>query len=186
MRKRLYARSGEAHLNDQDPRDVTIQGQQTQLSPGQLVLADFIHVGIPVILVGAVVLIIIRYVLLKMELTGPGFTLRTDRSAVADMISDLLGDVRDLTREEKDLFMKIRNRISRQGKVTVAELLPDFAADSEAHRQLRSLQCSHLIRPAKGGKWDKESQITITVFGDRLAVARPNLFTAGGAALVRD
>ena len=165
---------------------MTIQGQATKLSPGQLVVNEFIHVGIPLILVGAAVLVIIRYVLLKMELTGPGFTLRTDRSAVADMVSDLLHDVRDLTREEKDMFMKIRNRIGRQGKVTVQEMFPDFAIGSEGYQMLRSLQCSHLIRPAKGGKWDKESLIAITAFGDRLAIARPNLFTAGGAALVRD
>ena len=53
-------------MNDQDPRLVTIQGQDTKLSPGELVVREFIHIGIPLLLVGAAVLVIIRYVLLKM------------------------------------------------------------------------------------------------------------------------
>lgn len=158
----------------------TQEGTLVPASPGQVVFQDFVHYGIPVILVGAFVLLIIRTVLLKIELSGPGFTLKTERNAVAEMLSDLLNDVRDLTREEKDLFMKIRNRISRQGKVTVGELFPDFAVGSDSYQLLRSLQCSHLIRPTKGSKWDKDSGIVPTVFGDRLAVARPNLFSAGG------
>lgn len=161
----------------------TQEGTSVPASPGQVVFQDFIHIGIPVILVGAFVLLIIRTVLLKIELSGPGFTLKTERNAVAEMLSDLLSDVRDLTREEKDLFMKIRNRISRQGKVTVEELFPGFTTGSDGYQLLRSLQCSHLIRPAKGGRWEKDSVVTTTVFGDRLAVARPNLFSASGATV---
>jgi hypothetical protein len=172
-------------LEDDAPVLKTTTGQAVPATPGQIVLDSFIHFGIPVILVGAFVLLIIRTILLKIELAGPGFTLKTERNAVAEMLSDLLNDVRDLTREEKDLFMKIRNRISRQGKVKVEELFPDFTVGSDAYQMLRSLQCSHLIRSARG-KWDKESFIQITTFGDRLAVQRPNLFTAGGASLVHD
>jgi len=173
-------------VDEQDqPVLKTQTGQQVPASPGQIVFDDFIHVGIPIILVGAFVLLIIRTILLKIELSGPGFTLKTERNAVAEMLSDLLNDVRDLTREEKDLFMKIRNRISRQGKVKVEELFPGFTIDSDGYRLLRSLQCSHLIRPARG-KWDKDTQIQLTVFGDRLATQRPNLFTAGGSPLVHD
>jgi hypothetical protein len=163
----------------------TQTGNTVPASPGQIVVDDFIHVGIPVILVGAFVLLIIRTILTKIELSGPGFTLKTERNAVAEMLSDLLSDVRDLTREDKDLFMRIRNRISRQGKVTVGEFFPDFTHGSDAYQMLRSLQCSHLIRPARG-KWDKDTLIQITVFGDRLAVQRPNLFTPGGAPVVND
>jgi hypothetical protein len=161
-------------------------GPPVPATPGQIVLDDFIHVGIPIILIGAFVLLIIRTVLLKIELAGPGFTLKTERNAVAEMLSDLLNDVRDLTREDKDLFMKIRNRISRQGKVTVQELFPDFTIGSDGYQMLRSLQCSHLIRPTRGGKWDKDSGIQLTAFGDRLAIQRPNLFTPGGSPLVHD
>ena len=156
------------------------------LTPGQLVVDDFIHVGIPIVLIGAFVLLIIRTRLNKIDLAGPGFMLRTERNGVAEMLSDLLTDVRDLSREDKDLFMKIRNRISRSGKVSVQDLFPDFTMDSDAYKTLRSLQCSHLIRPAKGRQWDKESFIQLTVFGDRLAVQRPNLFSAGGASVVHD
>lgn len=164
----------------------TKQGVAVPASPGQIVFDDFIHIGIPVMIVGAIVLLIIRTVLLKIELAGPGFTLKTERNAVAEMLSDLLVDVRDLTREEKDLFMKIRNRISRQGKVKVDELFPGFVVESEGYKQLRSLQCCHLVRPAKGGKWDKDSIVQLTVFGDRISTQRPNLFTPGGTPLVRE
>lgn len=163
----------------------TTTGQAVPATPGQIVLDTFLHFGIPVIIVGAIVLLIIRTILLKIELSGPGFTLKTERNAVAEMLSDLLTDVRELTREEKDLFMKIRNRISRQGKVKVEELFPDFEKGSDAYQMFRSLQCSHLIRPAMG-KWEKETFVQITVFGDRLAVQRPNLFTPGGAPVVHD
>jgi len=176
---------GEIALDEDQPILKTTTGQAVPATPGQIVLNTFLHFGIPVILVGAFVLLIIRALLNKIELAGPGFMLKTERNAVAEMLSDLLTDVRDLTREEKDLFMKIRNRIARQGKVTVGELFPDFVLGSDAYQRLRSLQCSHLIRPAKG-KWDKESFIQITVFGDRLAVQRPNLFTPGGAPVVHD
>lgn len=159
---------------------------QVVLSPGQQVLSKFIDVGIPTILIGAFVLLIIRAILLKVELNGPGFTMKTERAAVAEMLSDLLNDVRDLTREEKDLFMKIRNRTSRQGKCSVGEFFPDFTLDSDAHRMLRSLQCSHLIRPVRGGPWDKDKQIQMTVFAERLAIARPNLFSPAGVPLVHD
>jgi hypothetical protein len=173
-------------VDEQDaPVLKTHTGKAVPATPGQIVIDDFIHVGIPVILVGVFVLLIIRAVLLKMELHGPGFTLKTERNAVAEMMSDLLTDVRDMTREEKDLFMKIRNRISRQGKVSVGDLFPDFTPGSDAYQLLRSLQCAHLIRPLRG-KWDKDSTIQITVFGDRLALQRPNLFTPGGAPVVHD
>ena len=168
-------------MEDQDQPVVRTQtGQAVPASPGQVVFQDFIHIGIPVILVGLAVLVVIRYFLLRIELAGPGFTLKTERTAVAEMLSDLLVDVRDLTREDKDLFMKIRNRISRQGKVKVEDIFPDFTPDGEGYRMLRSLQCSHLIRPTVGAKWNKDTGISITVFGDRLAVARPNLFSPGG------
>ncbi|MEA2552148.1 MAG: hypothetical protein QOJ65_324 [Fimbriimonadaceae bacterium] len=165
---------------------MNIAGRAITPTPGQAVLHEFTHYGIPVILVGALVLLIIRTILLKVELSGPGFTLKTERNAVAEMLSDLLADVRELTREEKDLFMRIRNRMSRQGKVTVGELFPDFAVDGDPYRWLRSLQCSHLIRPARGGKWDKDSFIQVTTFGERLAIARPNLFTPAGSPMVHD
>ena len=172
-------------MGDQDQPVLKTQTGNVPASPGQIVLDDFIHVGIPVILVGALVLLIIRTVLNKIELSGPGFTLKTERNSVTEMLSDLLTDVRDLTREEKDLFMKIRNRIARQGKVTVGELFPDFTLQSDGYQMLRSLQCGHLIRPVKG-KWDKDAFIQITSFGDRLAIQRPNLFTPGGAPVVHD
>ena len=173
-------------MEDQDqPVLQTQTGKAVPATAGQIVFDDFLHIGIPIILAGALILLIIRTVLNKIVLSGPGFTLKSERNAVAEMLSDLLTDVRDLTREDKDLFMKIRNRISRQGKVTVGELFPDFTVGSDAYQTLRSLQCAHLIRPARG-KWDKDSVIQITVFGDRLAVQRPNLFTPGGAPVVHD
>ncbi len=173
-------------MDEDQPILKTTTGQAVPATPGQIVLNTFLHWGIPVIFVGIFALLIIRTILNKIELAGPGFMLKTERTAVAEMLSDLLSDVRDLTREEKDLFMKIRNRISRQGKVTVTELFPQFAVPSDQYQMLRSLQCSHLIRPAKGGKWDKDSFIQITAFGDRLAVQRPNLFSPGGAPVVHD
>lgn len=172
-------------MQGQDPVVKTTTGQVLPATAGQAILDTFLHFCVPVIIVGALVLLIVRTVLLKIELAGPGFTFKTERNAVAEMLSDLLSDVRDLTREDKDLFMKIRNRISRQGKVKVEELFPDFTLGSDAYQTLRSLQCSHLIRPSKG-KWDKDAYIQITVFGDRLAIQRPNLFNAGAAAVVHD
>lgn len=155
-------------------------------TPGQQVSSEFIHVGLPIILIGAFALLIIRTIILKVELAGPGFTLKTERTAVAEMLSDLLTDVRDLTREEKDLFMRIRNRISRNGKVTVGDLFADFESGSDGYRMLRSLQCSHLIRPMRGGQWDKDKQIQMTVFAERLAIARPNLFSPTGSLVAHE
>ncbi len=163
----------------------TKTGSAVPATPGQIVFDDFIHIGIPVILVGVVVLLVIRTVLLKIDLTGPGFTLKTKRTIVAEMVSDLLADVQDLTREEKDLFMKIRNRISRHGKVKASDLFPDFKVGSDEYHLLRSLQCSHLIRPNRS-KWDKDTFVQLTTFGDQLAVQKPNLFTAGGAPMVHE
>ena len=125
-----------------------------------------------------------RSIVLKVELEGPGFTMKAERNDVAEMVSDLLNDVRGLTREEKDLFMRIRNRQSRQPRVLVSDLFPEFRDGTDEHRMLRDLQSSHLIRPVRGNPWHSDSIIQITVFGERLVQARPNLFTPAGQPLV--
>lgn len=145
---------------------------------------EIVRLGVPGVCLTAVVWFVVRTIILKVEVDGPGFTMKAERQAVADMLSDLLIDIRGLTREEKDLFMRIRNRIGRVGKVTVGDLIEDFHDASDGHRMLRSLQCSHLIRSAKGGAWEKDSAIQVTVFGERLAKARPHLFSPGGQPLV--
>lgn len=150
----------------------------------QKVLAELIRIGLPSLCFFILAWLIIRTIMLKIELDGPGFTMKAERAVVAAMLSDLLNDVRDLTREERDLFVRILNRKRREGKVTVADLFPDFVLDSEAHRMLRSLQCAHLVRPARRGHWDKDAQVQVTAFGERLAIARPNLFAASGTAFV--
>lgn len=152
------------------------------MNPQQLMM-EFIRIGVPSLCFVAIVWLSLRTWLLKIELDGPGFTMREEKASVADMLSDLLSDVQNLSREDRDLFVKILNRISRQGLVKVEDLFPTFHLDTEEHKMLQSLQCAHLIRPKRGG-WDREAVIEVTIFGDRLAKARPNLFAASGTAFV--
>ena len=145
---------------------------------------EIARIGVPGFFFTVIAWFVVRTILLKVELDGPGFTMKAERSDVADMLSDLLNDVRGLTREEKDLFMRIRNRQNRQPRVLVSDLFPDFKDGSDEHRMLRDLQSSHLIRPTRGNPWLSDSTIQITVFGERLVQARPNLFTPAGQPLV--
>ena len=149
----------------------------------QQVLTVLVRIGIPSLCFLIVIWLALRTVLLKVELEGPGFTMQAEKSAVADMLSDLLTVVQNLSREDRDLFVKLMNKVSRQGLVKVEDLFPSFHIDTDEHTMLQSLQCAHLIRP-KRGDWDREAVVEVTIFGDRLAKARPNLFSAAGTAFV--
>ena len=97
----------------------------------QQVLTELVRIGIPSLCFLIVIWLALRTVLLKVELEGPGFTMQAEKSAVADMLSDLLTDVQNLSREDRDLFVKLLNKVSRQGLVKVEDLFPSFHIDTD-------------------------------------------------------
>lgn len=63
--------------------------------------------------------------------------------------------------EEREALRRI---MIADGTVTVADVFPDFARNSEAHNTLRKLRTAQFIRPADRDRWDADERIEIKPF----------------------
>jgi hypothetical protein len=48
--------------------------------------------------------------------------------------------------------------------LSVGELFPEFARESEGHKTLRRLRAAQFVRPARTGRWDPEEPIEVKPF----------------------
>ena len=59
----------------------------------------------------------------------------------------------------------LREIMSREsGALTVADIFPEFARESEGHRTLRRLRAAQFVRPARTGRWDPIEPIEVKPF----------------------
>src|SRR4051812_42105403 len=61
--------------------------------------------------------------------------------------------------DEREVLRRIMSQES--GSLTVGELFPDFARDSDALTTLRRLRTAQFIRPAGRDMWDRDQHIEI-------------------------
>jgi hypothetical protein len=69
--------------------------------------------------------------------------------------------VRDMTDEEKRLYIQIR---AADGRKTVAELLPTFQQGNADHKRLQLLRDRKLIRPFEANSWKSDKHPMVTRF----------------------
>jgi hypothetical protein len=97
---------------------------------------------------------------------------------IAATLQWLLLEMRTVTprlrADERDVLRRIMSH--ENGTLTVGELFPDFARESEGHKTLRRLRAAQFVRPAKTGHWVSEERIEVKPFGrlmwDRVGEAR--------------
>jgi hypothetical protein len=102
----------------------------------------------------------------ELELDLGTVTMSCTRDEVAKTLAALLGEMRAvvpmLRPDERDTLRKIMSQES--GTLTVADVFPDFARESEAHKTLRRFRAAQFIRPAATGRWDPEGYIEVKPF----------------------
>jgi len=97
---------------------------------------------------------------------------------IAATLQWLLLEMRSVTprlrADEREVLRQIMSH--ENGTLTVGELFPDFARESEGHKTLRRLRAAQFVRPAKTGHWVSEERIEVKPFGrlmwDRVGEAR--------------
>jgi hypothetical protein len=87
------------------------------------------------------------------------------REEVAKTLAALLGEMRAvLPRLREDEREVLRRIMSEIGALTVGEVFPDFARESEAHKTLRRLRAAQFVRPGQTGRWNPEVPIEVKPF----------------------
>jgi hypothetical protein len=85
---------------------------------------------------------------------------------IAATLAALLGEMRavipKLRQDERDVLRQIMSQDS--ATLTVADVFPDFARESEGHKTLRRLRAAQFVRPARTGRWDPDGLIEIKPF----------------------
>jgi hypothetical protein len=93
-------------------------------------------------------------------------TMRCSTDEIAATLAALLGEMRSviprLRTDERDVLRQIMSRDS--GTLTVADVFPDFARESEGHKTLRRLRAAQFIRPAATGRWSPDEPIEVKPF----------------------
>jgi hypothetical protein len=93
-------------------------------------------------------------------------TMKCTNEEVAATLAALLGEMRavipKLREDERDILRQIMAQDN--GALTVGELFPDFARESEGHKTLRRLRAAQFIRPALTGRWDPQEAVEIKPF----------------------
>jgi len=93
-------------------------------------------------------------------------TMHCTTDEIATVFSALLREMRRMIPRLRPDELETLRHIMSQGSctVTVAELFPDFARDSEPHMTLRRLRAAQFIRPAKTGRWEPDEAIEVKPF----------------------
>jgi hypothetical protein len=93
-------------------------------------------------------------------------TMSCTTEEVARTLAALLGEMRavipKLREDERDVLRQIMSRDS--SALTVADLFPAFARESEGHKTLRRLRAAQFVRPANTGRWDPNEPIEVKPF----------------------
>lgn len=93
-------------------------------------------------------------------------TMQCTAPEVARIFAGLLREMQRmiprLRSDEVDILRQIM--FQESGTVTVAQLFPDFARESEAHFTLRRLRAAQFIRPARTGRWEPDEPIEVKPF----------------------
>jgi len=93
-------------------------------------------------------------------------TMHCTNDEIATIFSALLGEMRRMIPKlRQDELETLRHIMAQEsGTVTVAELFPNFARESEPHLTLRRLRAAQFIRPAKTGRWEPDEAIEVKPF----------------------
>jgi len=85
---------------------------------------------------------------------------------IAATLAALLGEMRavipKLRQDERDVLRQIMSQDS--GTLTVVDVFPDFARESEGHKTLRRFRAAQFVRPARTGRWDPGEPIEVKPF----------------------
>jgi hypothetical protein len=102
----------------------------------------------------------------ELQLDMGTVTMKCTNEEVAATLAALLGEMRAviprLREDERDILRQIMSHDS--GALTVGELFPEFARESEGHKTLRRLRAAQFIRPAVTGRWDPQEAIEVKPF----------------------
>lgn len=100
------------------------------------------------------------------EIDLGAITMSCTADEIAATLAALLGEMRavipKLRQDERDVLRQIMSQDS--GALTVAEVFPDFARESEGHKTLRRFRAAQFVRPARTGRWDLDEPIEIKPF----------------------
>ncbi|MCE9567531.1 MAG: hypothetical protein K8U57_36490 [Planctomycetes bacterium] len=93
-------------------------------------------------------------------------TMHCTTDEISTVFSALLREMRRMIPRLRPDELATLRRIMSEGSctVTVAELFPDFARESEPHLTLRRLRAAQFIRPAKTGRWEPAEPIEVKPF----------------------
>lgn len=102
----------------------------------------------------------------ELELDLGTVTMSCTTDEVATTLAALLREMRSvIPRLRDDERNDLREIMSREsGSLTVGELFPDFARESEGHKTLRRLRAAQFVRPAQTGRWDPNERIEVKPF----------------------
>ncbi len=93
-------------------------------------------------------------------------TMNCTTDEVAETFAGMLREMRAaalfIRADEREALRHIMQHAS--GTLTVADVFPDFARDSEAHATLRRLRTAQFILPAGRDMWDRNERIAIKPF----------------------
>ena len=106
---------------------------------------------------------------------------------IARTLAALLGEMRavlpKLREDEREALRKIMSEV---GALTVGEVFPDFARESEGHKTLRRLRAAQFVRPGRTGRWDPDVPIEVKPFARLMwdRVGEDEIFANGSAVPV--
>jgi hypothetical protein len=93
-------------------------------------------------------------------------TIRCTAAEVEAALAALVREMRQVTHllrpDERAVLRRIMARES--GTLTVADVFPGFARESEAHKTLRRLRAAQHVRPARTGCWHPAEPIEVKGF----------------------
>jgi hypothetical protein len=92
-------------------------------------------------------------------------TMTCTAGEIGDTLAGLLAEMRAvLPKLRPDEHEVLRRIMGSEGALTVADVFPDFARESEGHKTLRRLRAAQFVRPAGPGHWDRGVVILVKPF----------------------
>ena len=93
-------------------------------------------------------------------------TMSCTTEEIATTLGALLAEMRSviprLREDERDVLRQIMSQES--GTLRVANVFPEFARESEAHKTLRRLRAAQFVRPSRSGCWHPGEPIEVKPF----------------------